>query len=88
MPTFIAISFIAPIWPFESRRMMRIHDVIRTTAHALERQGRHFDVDAILAQFPDREAGDEKVKWNLCERIESSFTAQLDKQRDYPFGCP
>ena len=63
-----------------SGKLMRIHDVIRGCAAALERRGRHTDVEAILAQFPDIEIGDDKAKWNMCERIESAFKIQLGER--------
>lgn len=60
---------------------MRIHDVIRTTAVELNRHGRHPDLEAILAQFPDIELGDDRAKWNAAQRIQDAFEAQEDEQR-------
>jgi hypothetical protein len=55
---------------------MRIHDVIRTTAHILERRGKPVSVPHLMNQFPDFEIGDDRNKWNMEERIVDAFLAQ------------
>jgi hypothetical protein len=59
---------------------LHVHDVIRACADKLERKGRHTDLEAILAQFPDIEIEDDKAKWNMCERIETAFKTQLGER--------